>query len=69
MSEEQNHNQNQSIEPGNDVADRKARDRDRLKNLALRHSAIVLATLALWGTADAWALSHRAGFRQRALLF
>ena len=53
MSEEQNQNQNQSIEPGNDVADRKARDRDRLKNVALRHSAIVLAALTLWGTADA----------------
>lgn len=57
MSEEQNQNQDQPIEPGNDVADRKARDQTRLKKIALRHSTIVLAALTLWGAADAWALS------------
>jgi hypothetical protein len=57
MSEEQNQNQDQSVEQGNDVADRKTRDRARLKKVALRHSAIVLAALTLWGAADAWALS------------
>jgi hypothetical protein len=55
MSEEQN--QDPSIEQGNDVGDRKARDRARLKKVALRHGAIVLAALTLWGAADAWAIS------------
>jgi putative flippase GtrA len=55
MSEE--HNQKQSTEAGNDFADRKTRDRARLKKVALRHSTIVLAALTLWGVADAWALS------------
>ncbi len=59
MSEEQIQNQNEdpSIKQGNDVDDRLARDRARLKKVGLRHSATVLAALTLWGAADAWAIS------------
>ncbi len=35
--------------------DRKKRDRARLKSVAIRHGAYVLAALTLWGAADAWA--------------
>jgi len=55
MSKE--HNQKETTEAHEDVADRKMRDRARLKQIALRHSAIVLAALTLWGASDSWALS------------
>ena len=51
------HNQKETTEEYEDVADRKMRDRSRLKQIALRHSAIVLAALTLWGASDSWALS------------
>ena len=51
------HNQKETTEADEDVADRKMRDRARLKQIALRHSAIVLAALTLWGASDSWALS------------
>lgn len=34
---------------------RTARDRARLKRVAIRHSTIFLAAITLWGAADAWA--------------
>ena len=55
MSKE--NNQKETTEEYEDVADRKMRDRSRLKQIALRHSAIVLAALTLWGASDSWALS------------
>ncbi len=38
-------------------AQRKQRDRKRLRKIAIRHSAYVLAAFTLWGAADAWAAS------------
>ena len=55
MSKE--HSQNETTEADDDVANRKIRDRARLEQIALRHSAIVLAALTLWGASDSWALS------------
>lgn len=36
---------------------RKIRDRKRLRKVAVRHGAYVLAAFTLWGAADAWAYS------------
>jgi len=46
-----------AVETGTENNDRKARDQSRLRNVALRHGAIVLAAFTLWGAADAWAMS------------
>ena len=55
MSEEQK--ENQSITNDEDVAARKIRDASRLKKVALRHGAIVLTAITLWGVSDSWASS------------
>ncbi len=39
----------------NDPVARKKRDNARLKSIALKHGAVLLAALTLWGTADHWA--------------
>jgi hypothetical protein len=51
------HDQKETTEGYEDVADRKMSDRSRLKQIALRHSAIVLTAMTLWGASDSWALS------------
>jgi hypothetical protein len=38
-----------------DVEARKKRDNSRLRKIAVKHAAIVLASLTLWGTSDYWA--------------
>ena len=38
-----------------DVEARKKRDNTRLRKIAIKHAAIVLASFTLWGTADSWA--------------
>ena len=55
MSEEKIKNQSKRNEV--EIADRKKRDASRLKKVALRHSAIVLAAITLWGASDSWASS------------
>lgn len=40
-----------------EMSPRKARDNTRLRAVALRHSAAILAAFTLWGTADFWAAS------------
>ena len=47
----------QTTKSDNDIRDRKARDLSRLKKVGIRHGAIVLAAITLWGAADAWASS------------
>jgi hypothetical protein len=39
-----------------DVIERKNRDNTRLKNIAIRHGAIGLAAITIWGSSDLWAL-------------
>ena len=38
-----------------DIQESRARDRKRLRSVAIKHGAYVLAAFTLWGAADAWA--------------
>lgn len=46
-----------SATTADDIGEEKARDRNRLKEVATRHAAAFLAAMTLWGAADAWASS------------